>query len=83
MVSCVVCVSVCVHACVECMCVCNVCRGCHTIFLTGGAEIIGNPKSKMVSFGPGNPSRASFNNIALKPREYIVCSIVVCLMWFP
>ncbi|XP_065909173.1 uncharacterized protein [Dysidea avara] len=33
----------------------------------GGAEIIGNPKSKMVSFGPGNPSRASFNNIALKP----------------
>ena len=47
----------------------------------GGAEIIGNPKAKMISFGPGNPSTASFKNIALKPREYTMCSTMACLMW--
>lgn len=33
----------------------------------GGAEIVGESKVKLVSFGPQKPSRAVFKNIALKP----------------
>ena len=41
----------------------------------GGAEIIGETKVKLISFGPHNPSRAVFKNIALKPRKHFSCFI--------
>lgn len=44
----------------------------------GGAEIVGEAKVKLVSFGPQNPSRAVFKNVALKPRKKFIIYLSLC-----